>query len=1179
MPPAPSSPPPRKADPERYSFEQLLRLEDAWLEKRERPGPQQAAKHDLSLEVPGSKAATPNDEPRVVFTNRDRFGVALSGGGMRSASFNLGLLQGLGAQGVLDHVDYLSTVSGGGYIGGFWTALRRRQAEPLDAGTPASPAPQVSPSQADDKKAVNRGTPATLTTRTGTTDGEPAPIRHLREYSRFLMPRLGFVHFETWGAIVAVLGGLIPSLVATMAFVAVCLGLWLGVVWCLFFVPEAAPYVFAGAILALHWVSESLRGSRGLSGRNDGRWGAVLVGAIWAGGCGVLWSSFLARRPATDLVAPWYEAICTLHASLLAPALILGVAAGVALLLRAAASGWGRPVSKYVADRATARSLAGALVWLLLAGLWLVALSVREAREKALGGALGGSAAFGGLFVWLWDWLRRAPRESNAERLLTGLRTRFKAVLPQLLAAVAVLLLLFGITVLLQLALDAHHEVWVALAAVGLLLATGLLLDPARIGLHDFYRSRIARAFLGAADASQGGPRITGEQRSDDMLLRQLKTNLTEGPIHLVCCAANNLGGDPLSTLYRGARSATLSPFAVSVGGFAAEPPEDLRLSSALTASAAAFNSQMGSVSMRLGPAVAFLMTALNLRLGLWLPHPLSLRSSFLLPGGRLLAEALGMTRCEPVSPELAQKLLPASDEPPRASLDFKKVSTFERFRIPSLHLSDGGHFENLGLYELVRRQCRYIVVSDATADPQAAFDDLANAVRRIREDFSVEIELDVGPLRPVEGRSKQHAVVGTIHYDGLGGSNKGTLLYFKPTMVGDEPSDVTQYQTRNRAFPHEGTADQFYDEAQWESYRRLGEHEANVVLRFLDRKLQPPCFTDHLFLEARRQWHPGPSRLRETFVELTERCSAIETELLRLAPARLRAEFFPEVAAAFNPAPCEPETPAEAITTLFCLMQVAQLMEDVWLAAELDVYWSHPLNEGWMNYFERWAGTPSFRRWWPVLRPIYGNGFRDFVKDRFGVRLGGRAEGATEPVARLVLRAVEAPARPAGLAVDQWRRRRGIFEPTGKLFEYLLTLDQEAGSLREVQVGLLAFETRGNLEEGVVATWRSSDLFVPPALIGGGIIARFLDDIVAELRWAFGGACIAARVVIDDAPAEERLDHNPGPARTLGFRRDPAKRNERVQTIAFYKSRGFVYQPREGGEARVLQLDLVRGG
>jgi hypothetical protein len=142
------------------------------------------------------------------------------------------------------------------------------------------------------------------------------------------------------------------------------------------------------------------------------------------------------------------------------------------------------------------------------------------------------------------------------------------------------------------------------------------------------------------------------------------------------------------------------------------------------------------------------------------------------------------------------------------------------------VHLSDGGHFENLGLYELVRRHCRFIIVSDCGADPEYKFDDLGAALRRIRTDFGVEIDIDISPLIPgPNGRATQHMAVGTIYYDQA--SDLGILLLFKPNLLGEEPDDVQQYRRRNTAFPQEPTGDQFYDEAQWESYRRLGEHAA----------------------------------------------------------------------------------------------------------------------------------------------------------------------------------------------------------------------------------------------------------------------------------------------------------------------------------------------------------------
>ncbi len=148
------------------------------------------------------------------------------------------------------------------------------------------------------------------------------------------------------------------------------------------------------------------------------------------------------------------------------------------------------------------------------------------------------------------------------------------------------------------------------------------------------------------------------------------------------------------------------------------------------------------------------------------------------------------------------------------------------------------------------------------------AFDDLANVLRRVREDFGVEIELDVSPLRPGDdGLAGQHAVVGTIHYNSPMGMDKGTILFFKPALTGDEPADVLQYRTRNRAYPHESTGDQFYDEAQWESYRRLGEHTGRVVLDFFEQSDGKKMnLTDRLFRDARSLWHPAPTHQSRIF-------------------------------------------------------------------------------------------------------------------------------------------------------------------------------------------------------------------------------------------------------------------------------------------------------------------------
>lgn len=188
-------------------------------------------------------------------------------------------------------------------------------------------------------------------------------------------------------------------------------------------------------------------------------------------------------------------------------------------------------------------------------------------------------------------------------------------------------------------------------------------------------------------------------------------------------------------------------------------------------------------------------------------------------------------------------------------------------------YLTDGGHFENLGAYELIRRRLRLIIIIDAGGDPDYVFTDLANLIRKARLDFGAEIrfldqqELDGHVSAPVrkffgtldqlrrgiwtkepmgdpiasgkrlsvaiekERLSLAHAALAEVRYDGKR-DPKSLILLIKPTLTGDEPTDVLRYHGANPSFPHQSTAEQFFDEAQWESYRKLGEHIAEQIFQ-----------------------------------------------------------------------------------------------------------------------------------------------------------------------------------------------------------------------------------------------------------------------------------------------------------------------------------------------------------
>ena len=197
-------------------------------------------------------------------------------------------------------------------------------------------------------------------------------------------------------------------------------------------------------------------------------------------------------------------------------------------------------------------------------------------------------------------------------------------------------------------------------------------------------------------------------------------------------------------------------------------------------------------------PPVAFLMTAFNVRLGQWLGNPRH-------PTTWMQATPRVGLFC------LVNEMLGGTDDD----------AAF-------VYLSDGGHFENMGLYEMVKRRCGLVIVCDAEADGKYKYCGLGNAIRKCRIDMGIDIDLDVTDITPQEtgGPSKKHCAVGTIHYENADkNAPTGTIIYFKASITGDEPTDVKNYQTTHNLFPHESTIDQWFSESQFESYRKLGHH------------------------------------------------------------------------------------------------------------------------------------------------------------------------------------------------------------------------------------------------------------------------------------------------------------------------------------------------------------------
>jgi hypothetical protein len=221
-----------------------------------------------------------------------------------------------------------------------------------------------------------------------------------------------------------------------------------------------------------------------------------------------------------------------------------------------------------------------------------------------------------------------------------------------------------------------------------------------------------------------------------------------------------------------------------------------------MTISGAAASPSMGYNS---SPLLTIVMALFNARLGWWLGNPSHTGTAWRLPGPRFgirtfIDEMLGQTND----------------------------------RNTWIYLSDGGHFENLGVYEMVLRRCAIVILSDAGADPGFHYEDLGNAVRKIRIDLGIPIDFET-PMPEhwpsSSSESARHAAIGRIRYSVVDeGAEDGVLIYLKPSLTGDEPADVRHYASQRTAFPHETTTDQFFSEAQFESYRRLGLHVIETV-------------------------------------------------------------------------------------------------------------------------------------------------------------------------------------------------------------------------------------------------------------------------------------------------------------------------------------------------------------
>lgn len=809
-----------------------------------------------------------------------RSALCLSGGGIRSATFALGAMQGLARHGLLDKFHYLSTVSGGGYIGSWLTAWAYRCGlASIIQALRSPPQSKLAP--------------------------EPAPLHYLRNYSNYLTPKLGMLSADTWTLVATVLRNLllnwlvlIPLIVAVLMIPRVCVPtvLWdaarayklitlvsgsvcLGIAvlfiglnrpsaancrqdqgsflrWCL------VPLALATVLLTTYWAWERLQWSNydwrlfvlfGMVINCLGFIGGVLyrpssfqptiiyetlaVLCIGALGGYFVWLTAAWALPGLQHLFPSLprEALVPFYVSFAAPLLLLLFLVSETLFV-GVVSYWTDDEDREWWARAGAWILIAIVGWSVFSTLTFFgppALLYLWPKWPKLIASVGGVS---GLITILTGFSGKTPahgQKGEQASLLARVLQKAHVLIALIFAAFLLVLLSLGAELVLHRSLlytpaeylqhiysTSFGELFVliiVLAALGLIM--GCFVNINRFSLHAMYRNRLIRAYLGASRPNRDPNPFTGFDGQDNLYMHTLWPNSPpqdglRPPFHVVNMALNLVHGESLAWQQRKAASFTSTPLHSGNGGLGYRRSKDyggkrgITLGTAVAISGAAASPNMGYHS---SPVITFLMTLFNARLGWWLGNTGAAGARYFRYEGPyfaprpLVAEAFGLTN------------------------DTN----------PYVYLSDGGHFENLGLYEMVLRRCHCIVVSDASCDPEYWFEDLGSAVSKIRIDLGVPIEFEELHLHsrlPAETQATdpqgKYCALGRIRYSCVDqDSTDGVLIYLKPGLCGEETRDVLAYAKDHAEFPHETTADQWFSESQFESYRALGSHAIDQIV------------------------------------------------------------------------------------------------------------------------------------------------------------------------------------------------------------------------------------------------------------------------------------------------------------------------------------------------------------
>ncbi len=695
---------------------------------------------------------------------RDRIGLALSGGGIRSASFGLGVLQSLARYDLLRQIDYLSTVSGGGYIGSsltYWIHRGRPVAEgrSVEADTTSENFPF--------------GKRATGNRRADTKAN--GILDFIRQHGQYLIPSRKMGLFALVGT----------TLRGTLASLLFFFGFLLFIMLVVYRVNWGMGLLLADRREAYFWV--------GIYDRDH-----LNTPIILGFGCIV------------------YVVLATVYD-----------------LIRSR-----RKLNPYQLRVKFQRRLGYALICLLVSASLGLVLYIYSEIEGGVG--IAGIVTAIGSALGVHQY--RQAQNTQEMGAFRSLMEKSKATVISAVVILGSMLLAYAVAVWV---LESESMLGFVLKGA-LLLGYGVLIlfvskvSANYFGHHRMYRDRLMELFM-ADDQNVLSQRWSLAKTADTTKLENVVPRGPYVPYHLINTSVNLVDSNDAKFRDRGGDSFVLSPLycgSDATGWVRTETfmknkegkGRGMTLPTAMAISGAAVNAHSGGAGRGVtrNRVVSLLMTLLNIRLGYWAPSPRNYDGR----ANRIRPNQFNAGLCGGV---LGSKHREDSD---------------------IVELSDGGHFENLAAYELIRRRVKTIVVSDAGQDNEFKFSDLSNLVQRVRVDFGVVIRFRTDDDEDIEGMlpgshpgkdnvfvtrfqlAKRGYAIADIYYpagnkaDVAGDSSRtsdragekhGILIYLKTTLTDNLPADLYGYRSANPQFPDQSTGDQFFDEQQFEAYRELG--------------------------------------------------------------------------------------------------------------------------------------------------------------------------------------------------------------------------------------------------------------------------------------------------------------------------------------------------------------------